>query len=778
MTMESLPHSPAATGSAQVAEDASGSTREATLISLMFFGSGIPALIYQLVWQRMLAEIFGVQIEAVTVIVTAFMIGLGCGSLAGGWLSTRTGLATLRVFALIELSIAALGAVSLPVLAWVSDRVLGASLLTTALVTLALVIVPTMLMGATLPLLVRHWVSRSGSTGESVGRLYCMNTLGAAFACVLAAFVIFPLSGMRTATYLAALLNATVAIAALTTYIRSRASASRIAWASRTPAAAGFASASASASTMVAAPLAVKFRACLWLAALGGGVSMSFEVFLFRTISFSSGGSASAFATTLAMFLAGLAMGAQAAGRWCGGSAVSLPRHVLNTQLAGIAVSAAFLPIAKLLSAFGPAALFPFLYLAVFVIATAWGTLLPLLSQLSIAPDHRSGLRTSQLYLANIVGSASGSLFTGFVAMQSFGLVHISIGLTLASAATLGLFAWMLPGAHHNLRRRYTATALALALCAALVVPAMTSNLFGSLEYKNAPATSPVVDVLENRHGIVTVAADGSVYGGGMYDGKFNVDPIHDTNMVFRPYGLAAATPAPRRVLMIGLSSGSWAQVLVNMPGVESLTVVELNDGYATLIGRHPNVASLLRNPKVTLITDDGRRWVRQYHEPPFDMIVMNTTFFMRAQTSLLLSREMVTLLRDRLVPGGLLMYNTTESKRVQRTGCEVFGNGVLLGNNIVLSTSPIIWDVARWRRAMLAWRIDGKPVIDPGNPAHQDFLRRFAQHFPGPDIATADTGTPSPMPSCQTILAQTQGFAPVTDDNMGSEWRFRYGVE
>lgn len=775
MTMESLPHSPTAPGTntANAVKDSPGSTREATLICLMFFGSGIPALIYQLVWQRMLAEIFGVQIEAVTVIVTAFMIGLGCGSLAGGWLSTPTGLATLRVFALIELSIAALGAVSLPVLAWVSDRVLGASLPTIALVTLALVIVPTMLMGATLPLLVRHWVTRSGSTGESVGRLYCMNTLGAALACALAAFVIFPFSGMRTATYLAAAINATVAIAALTTYLRSRASASHEVQASQRLAAA------ASTSTSTAAPLAVNFRACLWMAALGGGVSMSFEVFLFRTLSFASGGNASAFATTLAMFLAGLAMGAQAAGRWCGDTAVNLPRQILNTQLAAIAVSAALLPIAGRLAVHGPVALFPFLYLAVFVIATAWGTLLPLLSQLSVAPDHRSGLRTSQLYLANIAGSASGSLFTGFVAMQYFGLVSISIGLTLAGAVTLGSFAWVLPGASRNMQRRYTGAALAFALCAALVVPPMTRDLFGALEYKNATDTSPVVDVLENRHGIVTVAADGTVYGGGMYDGKFNVDPIHDTNMVFRPYGLAAAAPqVPRRVLMVGLSSGSWAQVLVNMPGVESLTVIELNDGYATLIGRHPNVASLLHNPKVTLITDDGRRWIRQHHEQPFDMIVMNTTFFMRAQASLLLSREMLTLVRERLAPGGVVMYNTTDSRRVQRTGCEVFGNGVLLGNNLVLSTSPIRWDLARWRNAMLAWRIDDKPVIDPGNPTHQDYLRWFAQHFPGPDVATADTSAPPPMPSCRTILAQTQNLAPVTNDNMGSEWRFRYGIE
>src|SRR5947207_7764409 len=84
-------------------------------LCLVFFVSGFPALLYQIVWERALFTIYGVKIESVTIIVTVFMLGLGLGSLAGGALSTRSGLRSLRAFGIIELSIGAFGVASLPI---------------------------------------------------------------------------------------------------------------------------------------------------------------------------------------------------------------------------------------------------------------------------------------------------------------------------------------------------------------------------------------------------------------------------------------------------------------------------------------------------------------------------------------------------------------------------------------------------------------------------------------------------------------------------------------
>src|ERR1700752_2957037 len=85
------------------------------LVCVLFFFSGFPALIYQLTWQRALFRIFGVNIESVTIVVTAFMLGLGLGSLAGGWFSKRRGVALLPLLAAIELATGAFGLFSLAI---------------------------------------------------------------------------------------------------------------------------------------------------------------------------------------------------------------------------------------------------------------------------------------------------------------------------------------------------------------------------------------------------------------------------------------------------------------------------------------------------------------------------------------------------------------------------------------------------------------------------------------------------------------------------------------
>src|SRR3979409_747179 len=89
------------------------------VLCILFFFSGFPALIYQLTWQRALFRIFGVNIESVTIVVAAFMLGLGFGSLAGGWVSRQRRIALLPVLAIIEIATAAFGVVSLEVFEWV-----------------------------------------------------------------------------------------------------------------------------------------------------------------------------------------------------------------------------------------------------------------------------------------------------------------------------------------------------------------------------------------------------------------------------------------------------------------------------------------------------------------------------------------------------------------------------------------------------------------------------------------------------------------------------------
>lgn len=203
------------TASSPAADRDARLNRWTRVLCVLFFFSGFPALIYQLTWQRTLFLIFGVNIESVTIVVTAFMLGLGIGSIAGGWLSKRPAIPPLPLLAGIELLTGAFGVVSLTIFDKVGELTIGLSLPATAAATLALVVVPTLLMGATLPILVSHLVRRSGNIGSAVGLLYYINTLGAGAACLACAVLLFPFLGMSGSIYVAVAMNVTVALGAL-----------------------------------------------------------------------------------------------------------------------------------------------------------------------------------------------------------------------------------------------------------------------------------------------------------------------------------------------------------------------------------------------------------------------------------------------------------------------------------------------------------------------------------------------------------------------------------
>lgn len=181
-------------------------------LAFLFLISGFAALIYQIVWQRVLFGAFGVNIESITIIVSLFMFGLGVGSLVGGVLAARYPDRAPLLFLVCELGIGAFGIVSLPLIAAVSAATLHGSLLSVSLAIFGLLCLPTMLMGATLPILVNHLYRYYQNVGKSVGMLYCINTLGSAIACFLTADLLFVFFGQQTAVLIAAACNVTVGV--------------------------------------------------------------------------------------------------------------------------------------------------------------------------------------------------------------------------------------------------------------------------------------------------------------------------------------------------------------------------------------------------------------------------------------------------------------------------------------------------------------------------------------------------------------------------------------
>jgi predicted membrane-bound spermidine synthase len=191
-------------------------------VYFIFVLSGFAALLYQVVWQRALFAIYGINVESVTVIVTAFMLGLGLGSLAGGAVSRDPKRPVLLLFSLVELGIGLYGFASLALFRWMGSFTLGIPTGATFFMAFGLVLLPTMLMGGTLPLLVAHSVRRSGSVGRSVSVLYFVNTLGSALASAAAVFLLLGNLGQSRTVALAGCINLTVSAVAWGQHVRSR----------------------------------------------------------------------------------------------------------------------------------------------------------------------------------------------------------------------------------------------------------------------------------------------------------------------------------------------------------------------------------------------------------------------------------------------------------------------------------------------------------------------------------------------------------------------------
>ena len=444
----------------------------------------------------------------------------------------------------------------------------------------------------------------------------------------------------------------------------------------------------------------IPFGIGIFLAAATGFIALAYEIIWYRVYSFTSGGTAPCFANLLAFYLFGIAVGALAIHDL---SKLKLKNDLLRTlRIASSVVAfgsiAAFLVVPAVSQSVSSGHLpYQLTYTLVALSAALLGSAFPVIAHAAIDPHAEAGRGLSYMYLGNIVGSALGSYLIGFILLDHWSTRAVSV-LLLALGFVIALVLALLARPV-----KLTGPAIALSVCALLIASSgsLFSNIYERLLFKgDYQRGTEFRNLVENRSGVIAVDAKEYVYGGGVYDGQFNIDPVRGTNGIFRAYAIAALHPDPQNVLVIGLSSGSWTQVLVNNPSVKDVTAVEINPGYLQLIRQRPSVSSLLQNPKVHIVTDDGRRWLVSHPDQKFDFILMNSSFNWRANASNLLSTEFLQLLRHHLNVGGIALYNTTSSGDVQLTGASVFPYALRLSNFLAVSDSPINFDQALQRQA------------------------------------------------------------------------------
>ena len=502
-------------------------------------------------------------------------------------------------------------------------------------------------------------------------------------------------------------------------------------------------------------------RAARLLSFLTGFLSLSQEILWVRFAGFSYHGAPQAFGMILGLYLLGIAVGAGIGKRYCRSG------HNLF-RVAGI-----LLFTAGVLDAF-----FPFLATEAFGVSNTMGTVVlfacvvitslikskifPIAHHLGAATSGgKVGSSVSKVYFANIVGSTFGPLVTGFVLLQVLTLQQcfmLMAGLTLLTAA----YCWHVAAAPS--RRFVLAGSIAVTILLLLLPGVLLPRLVaGTSSYFQGTFRSAV----ENRYGIIhlldTPDGDVTVFGGNAYDGTLNIDFMRDSNWISRLYALATVKPKPARVLVIGMSAGSWTRVLSSFPGVERIDVVEINPGYKEIIGQYAAVSPLLNDPLVHMHFDDGRRWLKRHPGETYDLIVMNTTFHWRAYSTILLSREFLGLLREHMNPDAVLAYNSTFSWDVFKTASVVFPEVYTFGNFVIagekLTLPPEEEAIAR----MAALTLDGRQMLETSKPEVLLKLRETIHRFE-PFATVCDEKEKSGHRPLEVI----------TDQNMLTE--FRYG--
>lgn len=184
------------------------------VLFILFFLSGCAALIYQIMWQRMLFTLFGVDLHSITIVVSVFMFGLGIGGLGGGYLADKLNRSLLTLYVIIELSIGLFGKYSPGLIDGLGGRFFSNNEFITAIASFIILSIPTILMGATFPILVTHVNKIHHNIGRSVGGLYFANALGGAMGAFLSGFVLLNFIDITQSVNVAAMLNLAIALVA------------------------------------------------------------------------------------------------------------------------------------------------------------------------------------------------------------------------------------------------------------------------------------------------------------------------------------------------------------------------------------------------------------------------------------------------------------------------------------------------------------------------------------------------------------------------------------
>jgi spermidine synthase len=671
----------------------------------LFFLSGAAALVYQTAWHRLLGLFAGADTIAAALVVGAFLLGLGIGSLVAGLFADRLSRrAALLAFALCEVGIAAF-AVASP---WLYYDVIYRELLPLSAsrgvifaVVFAGLLWPTFLMGCSLPFLSKAVVSEIAGSAKLIGWLYGLNTLGAGVGAFVGGWYLIGTFGFDKAVYVGAAMNLIVAVGGL---LLAR----------------GLGMAETKA-PLPAQRLEESDGGVVWrwslLVFISGFLIVALQIVWYRLIGVLLQSNGYSFSLVLSVFLlgdaAGLLIGARTIDR------IADPRRFFFLMqgiatalaLAGAwfvywAIGAGILPadfVDRDIMSGGrrdTAMIVLLLLIVVLPASFIMGFSFPVVQKAVQRDIDRLGQRVGLVQLANIFGNSAGSLVVGLLLLD---LVGTAGTLKLLVAIGLGFAALQIVTA----RRTRWAYPPAILLALGLVLFPPDQDFWRRLH----GLTTEKAIVVEDKTGLsllkLTNAQDGDLYIQGHTQSRLPFDTVH----VFLGAIGPLTHPAPRRVLVIGSGTGGTPYAAGLHPGTDRVRVIEIVAPVIDTLRRYlgdkgkSGVDGLLGNPKFEVVIADGRHSLA-LDPTKYDVIEADAILPKTGLSGLLNSQEFFRQVQSKLAPGGIYVQ-WAPTERTIETFRSVFPYVTMVHPALLGSDQPIPYD----REKMLA--LLARPEID-----------------------------------------------------------------
>ena len=735
----------------------------------LFLFSGFSGLVYQVVWVRILKLIFGVTAFAASTVVSSYMAGLSIGSFYFGKRVDRSS-SPIRLYGLLELGVG-LYALASPFIFHQLDNLYTVISVTFApnfmvfslvrfVIAFLVILVPTVLMGGTLPVLLKFFVNRTGHIGKLSGYLYSFNTLGAVIGAFVTGFFLVRAFGVQSTIYMAAAVNICAGLAAV--------------WVGFWP---GVRQKSAETATDEAPEAAPDnrerriFRLLLWGFGLSGMASLAYEILWTRSLLYFLGLTTYTFTTILTTFLIGIALGSMIASLFADRLRDHLSWFAAIELLIGFFALIVVPMIGEMYHisfAFrqwlgyndwwaNVGIKFILSFLIMLLPTLLMGATFPIAVKCYNKSVRGIGKRVGEIYAANTVGSIIGSFAAGFVLIPLLGL-----RLSISVVVLLNLFiALMIILLHPDLKRRPRYIWAGL-VALVVIILALNVNrkpvILASVEFKGPMQRYKMLYYKEGIDASIAVLEDKITHERELnINGESTAFTIYQDMQVHKMLGHLPmlVNPDPHNVLVVGFGFGSTSWAATLYPNMQTDCVELVRDEIETAPYFEAQNHNVLQKPDFHLIIADGREYVKST-EKRYDVISFNAIHPKISPN--LYTLDFYEMCKKIMSPDGTIIawlppnaITEREYQSLIKTFCTVFPNSSL-------------WYVNPSHMLLMA-------TLQPFRIDYQQFVERMSIPGVRQDLREENLDDPYELLSCFIIageeLMDYSKDAPINSDDL-----------